>query len=83
MEKGRAFLRVAASNGPEQGTVGSEYVLEAVKEALKGAGFDMLLLYGFAFDAIRLRNRPAIAFCKPVMKFIVPALVVELVANQF
>jgi len=43
--------RVAVSIGPEHGTVGSEQVKEAAKEALKGPGFDLLLVCGFAFDA--------------------------------
>ncbi|GEO27407.1 restriction endonuclease subunit M [Alicyclobacillus acidoterrestris] len=51
VEKGGVLRRVAVSIGPEHGTVGSEYVREAAKEALKGAGFDLLLICGFAFDA--------------------------------
>ncbi|WP_206922648.1 site-specific DNA-methyltransferase [Alicyclobacillus suci] len=51
IEKGGALRRAAVSIGPEHGTVGSEYVREAAKEALKGAGFDLLLICGFAFDA--------------------------------
>ncbi len=43
--------RVAVSLGPEYGTVGSEQVREAAKEAVKGLGFDLLLVCGFAFDA--------------------------------
>ncbi len=43
--------RVAVSIGPEHGTVGAEQVKEAAKEALKGAGFDVLVVLGFAFDA--------------------------------
>ena len=42
---------VAVAIGPEHGTVGAEQVKEAAKEALKGAGFDLLLVCGFAFDA--------------------------------
>lgn len=42
---------VAISLGPEHSTVGSEQVKEAAKEALKGRGFDLLLICGFAFDA--------------------------------
>ena len=42
--------RFAISVGPEHGTVGSEYVREAAKEAMRGAGFDLLLICGFAFD---------------------------------
>jgi adenine-specific DNA-methyltransferase len=42
--------RVAVSIGPEHGTVGALQVKEASKEAVKGIGFDMLLVCGFAFD---------------------------------
>jgi adenine-specific DNA-methyltransferase len=49
-EKGEA-RRVAVSIGPEHGTVGSDDVTEAAKEAVKGLGFDLLLVLGFAFDA--------------------------------
>ncbi len=51
-EKGEA-RRAAVSIGPEHGTVGSDHVTEAAKEAVKGAGFDLLLVLGFAFDAPR------------------------------
>jgi adenine-specific DNA-methyltransferase len=43
--------RVAVSIGPEHGTVGQRQIQEAAKEALKGVGFDLLLVLGFAFDA--------------------------------
>jgi adenine-specific DNA-methyltransferase len=43
--------QAAVSLGPEYGTVGSEQVREAAKEAVKGVGFDLLLVCGFAFDA--------------------------------
>jgi adenine-specific DNA-methyltransferase len=43
--------RVAISIGPEHGTVGQRQIQEAAKEALKGVGFDLLLVLGFAFDA--------------------------------
>ncbi len=42
--------RVAVSIGPEHGTVSPELVKEAAKEALKGVGFDLLIVCGFAFD---------------------------------
>jgi adenine-specific DNA-methyltransferase len=42
--------RVAISIGPEHGTVGSQQVKEAAKEAVRGVGFDMLVVCGFAFD---------------------------------
>ncbi len=49
-EKNGAIRRVAVSIGPEHGTVGPELVKEAAKEAVKGVGFDMLIICGFAFD---------------------------------
>ena len=42
--------RVAICIGPEHGTVGPELVKEAAKEAVKGVGFDLLVICGFAFD---------------------------------
>ncbi len=42
---------VAISIGPEYGTVDADQVREAAKEASKGAGADLLLVCGFAFDA--------------------------------
>jgi len=42
--------RVAVSIGPEHGTVGTEQVKEAAKEAVQGVGFDLLVVCGFAFD---------------------------------
>ena len=42
--------RVAICIGPEYGTVGPELVKEAAKEAVRGVGFDVLLVCGFAFD---------------------------------
>ena len=53
--------------GPEYGTVGPQQVKEAAKEAVKGVGFDLLLVCGFAFDphvvrgseALRQADRPA------------------------
>jgi adenine-specific DNA-methyltransferase len=43
--------RVAVCIGPEHGTVGPELIKEAAKEAMKGAGFGLLIVCGFAFDA--------------------------------
>ena len=45
-----ATRRVAISLGPEHGTVGPDHVKEAAKEAMRGAGFDLLVVCGFAFD---------------------------------
>ncbi len=50
-DKGGMSRRVAVSLGPEHGTVGPEQVKEAAKEALRGAGFDLLVVCGLAFDA--------------------------------
>jgi adenine-specific DNA-methyltransferase len=43
--------RVAVSIGPEHGTVGQQQIQEAAKEAVKGIGFELLLVLGFSFDA--------------------------------
>jgi len=43
--------RVAISIGPEHGTVGPTHIKEAAKEAVRGVGFDILVVCGFAFDA--------------------------------
>jgi len=42
--------RVAVCIGPEHGTVGPQLIKEAAKEAVKGIGFDVLVVCGFAFD---------------------------------
>jgi adenine-specific DNA-methyltransferase len=42
--------RAAVTIGPQFGTVGPELIRNAVMEAVKGIGFDMLLICGFAFD---------------------------------
>lgn len=44
-------LRVAVSVGPQYGTVSAQWVKDAAREALKGQGFDLLVICGFAFDA--------------------------------
>ncbi|HRR41812.1 MAG TPA: hypothetical protein P5244_11320, partial [Syntrophales bacterium] len=49
-EKGGAIKRVVVCIGPEHGTVGTELVKEAAVEAVKGRGFDLLLVCGFSFD---------------------------------
>ena len=43
--------RVAVSIGSEHGTVGARQIKEAAKEAVRGIGYDLLLICGFAFDA--------------------------------
>jgi len=42
--------RAAVCIGPEHGTVGALLIKEAAKEAVKGIGFDVLIVCGFAFD---------------------------------
>ena len=42
---------VAVAIGPEHGTVSPDMVKDAAREALKGAGFDLLVYCGFAFEA--------------------------------
>ncbi|MBD2497897.1 site-specific DNA-methyltransferase [Nostoc sp. FACHB-280] len=42
--------RVAVSIGPEYGTVGSDQIKEAAKEAVQGLGYDLLIVCGFTFD---------------------------------
>ena len=42
--------RVAICIGPEFGSVNSEIIKEAVKDAKKGLGFDLLIVCGYAFD---------------------------------
>ncbi len=54
--------RVAVTLGPQYGTVGPEQIKESAKEALRGEGFDMLLVCGFAFDA---RSNEVAAEFKP------------------
>jgi len=49
-EKDGTTKRAAVCIGPEHGTVGPELVKEAAKEAVKGVGFDLLVICGFAFD---------------------------------
>jgi len=49
-DAGGAVRRVAVSIGPEHGTVGPQLVKEAVKEAVQGIGYDVLVVCGFAFD---------------------------------
>ncbi len=49
-EKNGTVRRVAVSIGHEHGTVAPEQVKEAVKEAVRGLGFDLLIVCGFAFD---------------------------------
>lgn len=48
--KGSKTKRVAVCIGPEFGTVGADLIKEAAKEAVRGIGFDLLIVCGFAFD---------------------------------
>ena len=50
VDKPSVVKRAAICIGPEHGTVGSALVKEAAKEAVKGVGFDLLIVCGFAFD---------------------------------
>jgi len=50
-DKEEMTKRVAVSIGPEHGTVGPTHIKEAAKEAVRGVGFDILVVCGFAFDA--------------------------------
>jgi adenine-specific DNA-methyltransferase len=49
-EKDGTARRAAISIGPELGTVSAEQIKEAAKEAVRGVGFDILIVCGFAFD---------------------------------
>jgi adenine-specific DNA-methyltransferase len=49
-EKSGTERRAAICIGPEHGTVGAQLIKEAAKEAVRGVGFDVLLVCGFAFD---------------------------------
>ena len=49
-EKDGKEKRAAICIGPEHGTVGAQLIKEAAKEAVRGVGFDVLLVCGFAFD---------------------------------
>jgi adenine-specific DNA-methyltransferase len=49
-EKDGTVKRAAVCIGPEHGTVGKELVKLAAIEAVKGVGFDVLIICGFAFD---------------------------------
>lgn len=50
-DKAGETRRVAVSIGPEHGTVGPDQIKGAAKEAVRGLGFDILVVCGFAFDA--------------------------------
>jgi len=49
-DAGEEVRRVAVAIGPEHGTVGPQLVKEAAKEAVRGVGFNLLVVCGFAFD---------------------------------
>ncbi|AQZ68579.1 Possible DNA methylase [[Actinomadura] parvosata subsp. kistnae] len=42
--------RIAVSIGPQYGTVNPEWIRRAAREALRGLGFDLLIVCAFAFD---------------------------------
>ena len=51
VDRGDRVTKTAAiCIGPEYGTVGPALVKEAAKEAVRGVGFDLLIVCGFAFD---------------------------------
>ena len=51
-EDANGFVRrVAVSIGPEHGTVGTEQIGRAARAAVRGVGYDLLVICGFAFDA--------------------------------
>lgn len=50
-DAGGEVRTVAIMIGPEHGTVSPDMVKDAAREALKGAGFDILVVCGFAFEA--------------------------------
>jgi len=49
-DKDGLVKRVAVSIGPEYGTVGSDHIKDAAKEAVLGLGYDLLVVCGFTFD---------------------------------
>ncbi len=49
-EKDGTVRRVAVCIGPEYNTVGPGLIKDAAKEAVRGVGFDLLIVCGFAFD---------------------------------
>lgn len=49
-EKDGKTRRAAICIGPEYGTVGPELIKQSAKEAVRGVGFDVLIVCGFAFD---------------------------------
>jgi hypothetical protein len=44
-------LRIAVSVGPQYGTVDGDWIKSTAREALRGVGFDLLLVCAFSFDA--------------------------------
>lgn len=49
-EQDGAEKRVAVSIGPEFGAVTADQIKEAAKEAVRGMGYDLLVVCGFAFE---------------------------------
>ena len=50
-DAGGEVRTVAIMIGPEHGTVSPDMVKDAAREALRGTGFDILVVCGFAFEA--------------------------------
>lgn len=48
--------RIAVSIGPQYGTVDPDWIRRAAREAVKGVGFDLLLVCAFAFDPQALKT---------------------------
>ncbi len=57
-----ADQRVAVSIGPRYGTVGTDWIKAAAREAMRGQGHDVLLVLGFAFDPRALETVEEFAF---------------------
>lgn len=59
----------AVSIGPEYGTVGTQQVKEAAKEAVQGLGFQLLIICGFARDPhvaeeVKRYKKPKVLYCQ-------------------
>lgn len=48
--------RIAVSIGPQYGTVDPEWIRRAAREALRGLGFDLLIVCAFAFDSQAIKT---------------------------
>jgi adenine-specific DNA-methyltransferase len=57
--------RIAVSIGPQFGTVDPEWIRQAAREAIRGMGFDLLLVSAFAFDPQAVRTTEEFAPSNP------------------